>query len=379
MSFRKSFVWMLVCSFFILMAAGCGDTEKTDIKIGLGAPMTGDSALWGQSALKAAQLAVDEVNEQGGIDGRKVVIVPGDDKGDPKEAASVAQKFISDPDIVAVVGHAFSTATLAAAPLYQSAGLPEMVFTASNPKIPKIGDYIFRINVSDEVAGRQTATYVVQELGLKKIAVIYDNMDYGVAFKDCFVEQAEKEGAEIPIVETYVGTQDRDFSVQLTKIGATNPDAILMVAYAAEAGLISQQAKQLGITAQLLGPDSMNSEHFLNIAKDAAEGTIITTYFDRGVPDPKAQEFVKKYEETYNEPTFTDCPYAYDAMLTVLDAIKRAGSTDKAAIKDALAQTKDLVGVTGNIYFDEDGDRPVAWNIVLEVKDGKFVIKDLIE
>jgi branched-chain amino acid transport system substrate-binding protein len=381
MCLRKSLLLALVLVLMLIFTAGCGSSDDSkEIKIGYAGPMTGDNALWGQSALKAAQIAVDEANANGGINGKKLVIVAGDDKGDPKEAASVAQKFVSDPNIVAVLGHVFSTCELTAGPIYQSAGMPNMVTCASNPKIPKIGDYVFRINVGDVVAAQQNADYVVNKLGLKKIAIIYDNMDYGIAYKDGFSAQAQKNGAVITDVETYVGSgQDRDFTVQLTKIAATNPDSIFLVSYATEAALIMQQARQLGIKAKFLGPDSLNTAHFLELAKGSAEGTVVATYFDRGVPDPKAKEFVEKYEKRYNEPTFTTAPYAYDAMNVVIDALKRAGKADRKALRDAIEQTKDLPGVTGTINFDKDGDRPVAWNVILEVVNGKFVVKDLIQ
>ena len=381
-SIIKRIALPMVILMMFLSLAGCGSTATStskDIKIGVAGSMTGDSAIWGQSLVKAAQLAADEVNSQGGVLGKKIVLVQGDDKADPKEAASVAQMFVANKDIVGVIGHLFSSTALAAAPIYQQAGMPYIAVTASNPKIPKIGDYIFRINVNDIVASTQTADYTVQKLGAKKIAIIFDNTDYGIAFKDGFSAEAKKLGAQITDVEAYVGGQDRDFSVMLTKMAATNPDTILMSSYANEGALIMQQAKQLGVKAQFVGPDALNDPNFLNLAKGAADGAVITTYFDRNITDPTAKAFVEKYEKTYKESAFSDTPYAYDAMKVMIDAIKRAGSTDKKAIRDAIASTKDLPGVTGAIYFDKDGDRPVAWNIVLKVVNGKFEIKDIIK
>lgn len=377
MKFWKGIALLLALSVVSLAAAGCAKTSG-DIKVGVGGPMTGDSAIWGQSALKAAQLAVDEANAGGGVLGKKIVLVQGDDQADAKQAASVAQVFLTDKDIVGVIGHEYSSLALAAGPIYQQAGLPFIAVTASNPRIPMIGDYVFQINVNDTVASAQTADYAVKKLGSKKIAAIFDNTDYGKAFKDGFIEEARKLGAEITDVETFVGGQDKDFSVQLTKIAATQPDTILLATYANEGGLIVQQAKQLGIEAQFLGEDALNDPLFLKLAQDAAEGAIVTTYFDRNIQDAAARAFVEKYEETYKTDAFSDTPYAYDAMNTMIDAIRRAGSTDKKAIRDAIASTSDLQGVTGAISFDQDGARPVAWNIVLEVVNGQFQIRDII-
>jgi branched-chain amino acid transport system substrate-binding protein len=380
MKFRTNWVLALIISGVLLITAGCGNSsDSKEIKVGFAGPLTGDNAQWGQKSLKAAQMAVDEINAQGGINGRNIVIVPGDDKADPKEAASVAQKFASDPNIIAIIGHPYSGCELTAGPIYQSAGLPNVVFTASNPKIPLIGNYVFRVSIGDVAAAQLNADYVVKKLGLKKIAVIFDNCDYGIAYKDAFVEQVQKNGAEITDIETYVGGgQDRDFNVQLTKIAATNPDSIFLASYATEASLIVQQARQLGIKARFLGPDSLNTNQFLELSKEAAEGTIIDTYFDRAVVDPKAKEFVEKYEKKYNEPAFTTGPYAYDAMNVIIDALKRSGKVDRKDLRDAIEQTKDLPGVTGLINF-EHNDRPVAWQVILEVENGKFVNKGLVQ
>lgn len=360
-----------------LVAGGCSKSSSNEIKIGVAGAMTGDNAIWGTSELKAAQLAVDEVNAKGGVLNKKIVLVPEDDQCDAKQAASVAQMFVSNKDIVGVIGHLFSGAALAAAPIYQQNSMPYIAVTASNPKIPQVGDYIFQINVNDNVASAQTADYTVSKLGAKNIAIIYDNSDYGKAFKDGFAAEAQKLGAQITDVETYVGGQDQDFSVQLTKIATKHPDTVLLAGYAKEAGLIVQQAKQLGVKVQFVGEDGDNDPLFLKLGGTAAEGTIVTTYFDRSVQDPVAKAFVEKYEKTYNTEAFSDTPYAYDAMNTMVDAIRRAGSTDKKAIRDAIASTNGLQGVSGSISFDH-GARPVAWNIVLQVVNGKFQYKDLI-
>lgn len=312
-----------------LIVSGCSKPSN-EIKIGVAGPMTGDSSIWGQSVLKAAQLAVDEANANGGVLGKKIVLVPGDDQATSTQAASVAQIFVADKDIVGVIGHEFSSCALAAGPIYQAAGMPYIAVTASNPKIPLIGSYVFQINVNDTVASAQTADYTVNKLGAKKIAVIYDNTDYGKAFKDGFMDEAQKDGAQITDVETYVGGQDKDFSVQLTKMAATDPDTILLAGYANEGGLIAQQARQLGIKAQFVGEDADNDPLFLKLGGAAVNGAIVTTYFDRNIQDPAAKAFVEKYEQAYKTDAFSDTPYAYDAMNTMIDAIKRAGSTDKS-------------------------------------------------
>jgi branched-chain amino acid transport system substrate-binding protein len=381
---KKMMCVLLGLIMVAMCCVGCGTGSKSgdakgDIKIGLAGPMTGDSAIWGQSSLKAAQIAVDEFNEKGGINGRKVVIVGEDDKGDPKEAATVAQKFVNNKEILAIVGHNWSSCALTAGPIYQKHGLPYMVVTASNPKIADLGDYVFRVSLTDTIFAKRIAEYAVLNMGMKNIAIIHDNMDLGTSIKDVFSENAKKNGATITAVESYTGGQDRDFSVQLTKMAETNPDGILLSSLATEAGLIVQQAKQLGIKTQFIGPDGLDDQTFLDVAGDAAEGTIVATLFNRGIDEPAAKAFIEKYEAKYNEPVFSCCPYAYDGMLTVLDALKRAKSIDRKGLRDALEQTNDanLAGITGTISFDENGDRPAGWIVMMEVKNGKFEVKEI--
>jgi branched-chain amino acid transport system substrate-binding protein len=372
------------------LAAGCGTTSNSDpvsssagdqsakdIKIGVAGPMTADYAIWGESTLQGAQIAVDEFNEKGGLNGRKVAIVPVDDKGDPKEAATVAQKLVNDPDVVAVVGHNFSAAVLTAAPIYQREGLPHVVVTASNPKIPDVGDCIFTISLNDNQISYKMADYAVLEMGWKKIAILRENSDYGVATETAFTEQTIKNGGEIVAVETYLAGQDRDFSVQLTKIRETDPDCILLAGFATEAGLIVQQASQLGIKKQFYGVDGVNSDVFFELGKESAEGTIIATLFDRGVEE--AKPFVDKYEKKYNEEIFSTSPYAYDAMNVVLTALTRAESVDRKGLRDAIADTNNanLTGVTGKIVFAENGLRDAGWLAMIIYENGEVKVKDI--
>lgn len=221
------------------------------------------------------------------------------------------------------------------------------------------------------------ADYAVLQMGWKKIAIIRENSDYGLATENYFSAQAKKDGAAISAVETYIANQDRDFSVQLTKIRETNPDCILLAGFATEAGLIVQQARQLGIKATFYGVDGVNSDVFFDLAKESAEGTIIATLFDRGVEE--AKPFVEKYEAEYKENIFSTCPYAYDAMNVVLDALKRAKTVDRQGLRDAIADTNNanLVGVTGDIKFDEKQARDAGWLVMIVYENGEIKVKDV--
>ncbi|MCC6793109.1 MAG: ABC transporter substrate-binding protein [Thermomicrobiales bacterium] len=380
----KSRIWSSIALIAVLLvgfgAAPLARAQEGPIKIAVAGSYTGDYSIYGQTEFRGAELAAEEINAAGGVLGRQIELVQMDDKAQPQEAASVAQKAAADPSISAVIGHIFSSTSLAAGPIYQRAQLPAIAVLASNPKVPDVGDYIFRINIDDKVVGAEMAKYTVEKMGKKRIAVILDQTDYTQGVYDSFAAKAKELGAEIVSEQKFVGQQDKDFSVQLTSIRDANPDVIFIDAYHTEGALITQQARNLGIEADLILPDSSATPDYINLAGDSAEGVIAFAYFDRSIDDPKIQELVKKYEEKYGEPIFTTVPFAYDAMYVLAEAIKEAGSADRTAIRDALDQKiNDYPGVTGPISFDERGDRPVGWNVVLKVEDGQFKVLELTQ
>lgn len=381
----KRFSVIITGLLLLSLLAACGPSEDgggssdDPIKIAVAGSMTGDYTVYGETSYRGAEMAAEEINANGGVLGRQIELVKMDDKASPQEAASVAQKIVSDEDIVAVIGNIFSSTTLAAGPIYEKEGIPAIAITASNPAVPDIGKYIFRINMDDSVAGADQARYTVETMGAKRIAIIMDQTDYTQGLYDSYVPMAESLGAEIVSVQKFVGQQDRDFSVQLTSIKEANPDVIFVDAYHTEAALIAQQAKSLGIEAPLTLPDGSATPDYIRLAGDAAEGSIMFAYFDRAIQDPKIQELVQKYEEKYNEEIFTVVPFSYDAMYVYAEAIKMADSTDPSDIRDALDEIENFQGVTGPITFDERGDRPNGWTVITKVVNGKYEVQELFE
>ena len=343
------------------------------IKIATVGPITGDGAVWGTQQQQGVELAIDDINASGGLLGMQVELVPFDDKADAKEAVSVAQRIVDDTSISAVVGHVYSGNTIAAGPIYTKGQVPLVAVAATNPKVVESGgEYVFRINLSDAAAGADMANYVVGTLGKKSIAVLRDQNDYAQGVFDAFKAKAEELGATIVSEQKFVGGQDKDFSVMLTTIQGTNPDLIFADGYAAEAALIAQQKAALGIDTLLIIPDGATEPTYINLAGEAAEGTIAFSYFDPTIDDPKVTDLVEKYKAKYGQDILTYVPYAYDAMMAIAEAIKLAGSTDRIAIRDALEQVNYPDGVTGVLSF-ENRDRAVGWSVVLKVEDGKFV------
>ncbi len=343
------------------------------IKIATVGPITGPDAIWGVQQQQGVQLAIDDLNAQGGALGMKFELVPFDNKGDLKEDVSVAQRIVDDKSIVAVIGHMFSGSTKAAGPIYTKGKIPLVAVAATNPAVVTVGgDYVFRINLSDAAAGADMADYTVLKMGKKNIAALVDQSDYAQGVFNAYEARAKELGATIVSVQKFVGGQDKDFTVMLTTIMSSNPDVILADGYTGDAALIAQQKASLGIDLPLEIPDGATDPTYIELAGKAAEGTIAFSYFNPTLQDPKIQELEQKYKAKYNQDILTYVPYAYDAMLAIADAIKLANSTDRTAIRNALEKVNDPNGVTGTISF-VNRDRAVGWSVVLKVQDGKFV------
>jgi branched-chain amino acid transport system substrate-binding protein len=363
--------------------AACGSEEdgsdgggeaaaSAPFKIGVAGPMTGQYATYGASHKAGAELAVEELNAAGGVNGAEVSIAIGDDLGDPKEAVLVAQKFIDDTEIVVVDGHQFSGATIAAGGKYEPAGLTMITPSATQPDITTLGDYIWRICMTDAVQGKGLADYSVATLGLSNIAIMYDNSDYGRGLADAYEQGVKDAGGTVVAKEQY-STGDTDFKAQLTKIKGAGPDLIFLSGYYPEGSKIAQQAKELGLDVQMLGSDGYASDELPNLGGAAVEGMLVSTFFDYTKDDPAVQKFVDAYKAK-NDGANPDWFVAnsYDVIMLAAEAAKLAGSNDRAAINEALAEVGTYEGVSGPISFDENGDVVKPLSIVI-VQDGQLV------
>lgn len=376
---KKHISIVLILMLTITVLFGCSPTDTNSdnadtIKIGVAAPFTGDYAQFGEYTKHGVELAVEEINAAGGILGKQIEIVYGDDKGDSKEAVSVAQKFASDSSITGIVGHFFSGCTLAAGPIYQQNNIPAIAVASTNPDVPKIGDYIYRINVGDNYQGSQLAELLTSK-GYSKVSLIYDNSDYGKGVSDVFTDSFTGLGGEVLVNESYIGGQDKDFSIILTKIKDSETELIILASYYSEAALIVKQAKNLGLDIPFYASDSLYTEDFINLAGSDAEGTHVVCYFHESDPSEAAQEFIKKFTEKYDQKVDSWSPYCYDAMYVMAKAIEKAGTTDRTAVKEAIASTTGFQGATGVTSF-EGSREPVGKDlIILIVKDGEYIVE----
>ncbi|AZO93321.1 ABC transporter substrate-binding protein [Halocella sp. SP3-1] len=365
---------LIVLAGIMVLSLGLTVSAEDVVKIGLSAPITGNYAEYGENFRYSAQMAVEKINAEGGIRGRKVELVIMDSKGDPREAATIAQRFVENKEIVAEIGDFTSTACLASAPIYERNGMVQLSPTASHPDYAPAGHYMFGIVGTQDAEGPFNVEYIAQEyMGLDSVAVIYINNDWGVVTKDRFVESAKEKGLEVTTSQPFF-EGERDYNAVLTKIRETNPDGIYIAAMYNEASLITRQIDNLGWDVEMLAPSSVFSDNFIDLAGGSAEGLATNTFFALNDPTPKVQAFIAEFKERADREPNLHAACAYDATLMLAEAIERAGF-DRAAIRDELANTQDFVGVTGKLVFTEQGDIVRKYKIMV-VEDNEWVIKE---
>src|SRR6266446_3384685 len=322
---------VLILAFAAL--TGCAKREA-EIKVGEYGSLTGSTATFGTSSKNGIELFVDNLNAQGGIGGKKVHVLVEDDQGKPEEAATAVNKLIAQDGVVAVLGEVASSRSLAAAPICQSAGVPMISPSSTNPKVTEVGDYIFRMCFIDPFQGTVMAKFTAQNLGLKKVAILTDNKNaYSVGLTQFFKESFVALGGQVVTEQSY-GSGDTDFRSQLTAIKAKGPQAIYLPGYYTEAGLISRQARELGIQAPILGGDGWESDQLIGIGGPALEGCYYSNHFAADNPDPRLQEFLKTYAAKYagQEPNAI-VGLAYDAGVVLFQCMEALAAKDPAAFK----------------------------------------------
>jgi branched-chain amino acid transport system substrate-binding protein len=370
---RRGFLFSsFVFSILSLTVLGYGQ----DIPVGFFAPITGPAAADGASAKNAVELGLKEVNDAGGINGKKINLIIYDDRLNPQEAVAVANKLIEKDKVIGVVSGSYSGPTRVTAPIFQKAGIPMVAGYAVHPDVTwdpkekKPNDFCFRNGFLGEIEGAAAAEFAVKNLKAKRVSLIFMDNDFGRAISSGFADRAEKLGAKVLTKQMYKFPGEKDFRPYLTRIKEENPDLIFAAGYYNEAASIVRQAKELGITSKIMGEEGFDSPKFLEIAGPAAEGVVIATNLDRDDPRPLVQNFLKNYRKAYNEDADMVGASSYDAFMILVNAIKKAG-TDPKAIQKALLETKDYNGLTGKISRFVQGEvvKPVQIQVV---KGGKF-------
>lgn len=345
-----------------------GPSEQTltePIKIGFIAPLTGDAANLGENSKLAVQMALEEINAQGGINGRPLEVIYEDGKCNAKDAANAGNKLINVDRVPVIIGGLCSSETLAVSPVAENSKTVMLSPCSSAPKITEAGDYIFRDYPSDNFQGKFLAEYVFNTLGLRRVATLYCLSDYCLGLNETFTKKFKELGGEVVGQEGFEQTA-RDLRTQLTKIKGMNPDGLYFASYTEATIPGLKQLKELGLKLKVFGADSWDDPKIWEETKEAGEGVFFTTVA------PAIKEFQEKFASKTGKTETICAAQSYDAVYLIADIMKRGGLKSED-IKNALYQVKNYPGVSGTIGFDEKGNLLEVNYIIKVVKEGKAV------
>ena len=351
---------------------GCNKGGGDTIKVGEFASLTGKEATFGTSAHEGTALAIEEINAAGGVLGKKIELLTEDNQTKAGETANAVNKLISKDGVVAILGEVASSRSMEAAPICQQNKIPMIPPASTNPTVTQEGDYIFRVCFTDTFQGAALANFATGTLNAKKVAVLTDvKSDYSKGLAKSFKEKYTASGGKLGIELDFNGG-DKDFKGQLTAIKGDAPDAIFLPGYYNDVALICIQAKQLGITAPIFGGDGWESESLLTIGKESMNGNYFSTHCSVEQGTPEMVAFVEGYKKKYNGKTpDAMAVLGYDSAKVLADAMKRAGSTDSAKVRDAIAATKDFSGASGKFSLNENRDAVKAL-VFIKIENEKF-------
>ena len=358
--------------------AGCGSKESGDtIKVGANFELTGNVANYGNATIEGLQLAIDEANEAGGINGKKIELVSVDDKSEAAESINAATKLISDDDVKVIVGPATTGLVLAETQTATDAKVPIIAPCATSPEATvengKVKPYVFRSCFIDPQQGEVMATFAAKDLKAKTAVIYVDNSsDYSKNLAKVFKEKFEAAGGKVVMEEAFL-QKDQDFKATLTKLKTANADVMFVPAYYEEVGKIVKQAREMGINSAILGTDGWDDTKVVDIAgADALNNTFFSTHYSE--KDAEVQGFIEAYKKKFNRAPNVFAALGYDAGKMLVDALKRAGSGDTEKIREALEATKDLKVGTGTISMDKNHN-PIKTAVILEMKNGEKELK----
>ena len=378
----------LLPAAIVLMALAFSCTNQSDtnntvdlsrIKIGYFGDLSGPTFNFGRSAYNGVLMAADEINNAGGINGRRIDVVFEDDRGSPEGAARLTAKLIDEDKVIAIIAGGTSGNSRAAAPKAQSSRIPLISPSSTDPAVTQVGDYIFRACFVDTFQGEVMARFAAEKLKAQKAAILFDiNSPYGRGLTEYFELSFARLGGRIVSKQSYV-QGDADFKGQLSTIRAAEPDVIYIPGYYGDVALIAKQARLIGLTQPLLGGDGWDAPELWQLGGDALNGSYISTHYSVDDPSPPIKAFVEGYKQRYgNLLPDAHAALAYDAAKLLFDAITRAGASDSGKLREALAQTKNFPGVTGLINIDADRNA-VKPAVVLKLQDASSIFETTIQ
>ena len=366
----------------MMLIGGCGKSGEVakpeTIKIGGMAPLTGALAIYGVTTTNGAELAVKEINENGGILGKKIEYIMLDTKGDSTEAVMAYNKLV-DKKVAGIIGEITSKPTLAVAEVAVQDNMPLITPTGTQVDITEAGPNVFRVCFTNPYQGKVLAITSKERLGADTVAVMLNNSsDYSDGITKAFIEESEKLGMKVMGVEGY-SDGDKDFRPQLTKLAAMNPDVVLIPEYYEQAALIATQAREVGVKSIFVGSDGWDgiAKTLDKSSYSAIENSYFTNHFSMEDQSEKIQNFLKDYRETYKEDPSAFSALGYDAIYMMKSAIEKAGTTDKQKVVDALKGIE-YDGITGYLTFD-DHNNPVKAVTVLKIENGKYIFDSKVK
>lgn len=364
----KRNVLFIILAIALATGIGCSSQPQNVIRIGAAGPMTGDQSKMGIDLRNAAELAIAEWNEKGGVLGKKIELLAGDDQADPKQAVSIANKFINQK-VAAVVGHWNSSCSIPASEYYDRADIVMISPATTNPKFTLQGfKRVFRVCGTDDQQGKVAADFVMQKVKPRKVAVLHDKTAYGQGLADYF-KKSLAQNIEVVYYDGIV-QRDPDYKAVLTAMKERKPEIYFFGGVYPEAGRLVRQARETGLNAPMITGDGVYDPTFVQIAGSAAEGTYVTFGKDpAGLAT--AKQFLEKYRVKYGEPGPYSI-YSYDATNILLTAIKETGTMDGTKVAEYISRTS-FRGAFGDISFDKNGDVAKAPYVVWQVKGGKFI------
>lgn len=379
----KKFIAFAVVALLALSMCFAGG-EKEDsaagsvVKIGFIGPLTGDYANYGTLCRQAVEMAIDEINAKGGVNGVQIKLFAEDSEGDSQKALAAMEKLSSSDKVCAIIGPVLTGETFSVAERAQAEGIVVITPSASHKDITNVGDYIFRTTPSDGLQGEVAGKYWADVLGYTKLAVLYAKNDYSQGLYESMSEAFEQEGGKVVAAETFM-VGDKDFKTQLTKLKNTDAQAIYLPDYTAEMAQILEQASQLGMDKPFLSGDGFLSEEIYSLAGQYTDGVVYTASA-LVEESSRNKEFKDAYAAKWGIGPDSFATNAYDATYILASVIEKVG-TGRAAIKSGMEQVKDFEGVNGIINFASNGDL-VAYQGIYEVHGttpvyvGAFTVED---
>ncbi|HHU49217.1 MAG TPA: ABC transporter substrate-binding protein [Clostridiales bacterium] len=371
-------VFLLLTAILVIMSVfvGCSLTagNSNTIKLGVNYELSGAVATYGRSSVEGIELAIEEINSAGGIDGKEIELIKYDNKSDVAEATTLTTKLMTQDKVLAVMGPATSGAFMGTLPVAEQNKIPAVSGSATADEVTAdengVKEYAFRICFSDSYQGTGMANYALNNLNKSKAVIVMDSSsDYGKGLAENFIKTFEAGGGVIVAQEAYMAG-DTDFNSIITKVKGEDFDVIFKPGYYEEAGLIIKQAREQGIDVPILGADGFDSPELVNLAgKEALNNVYFSNHYSSLDQDPVVQNFIKAFEKKYDKQPDAFHALGYDLARFVVEGIKHAEKLDGQSVKAALEATTNFNGVTGNFSVDENHNAIKAL-VVIELKDG---------